>query len=100
MTSRTEGFPLVLIEAMSCGLPCVAYDCPIGPRSIIKDQINGFLIEDNNPDLFAEKLHLLIENEDLRKQMGKTASESVTAYDLKLIMKQWQTLFESLVKRS
>ncbi|WP_016990899.1 glycosyltransferase family 4 protein [Flavobacterium sp. ACAM 123] len=98
MTSRTEGLPMVLIEAMSCGLPCVAYDCPCGPRSSIADNQNGFLIEDGNASLFAEKLILLIESKVLREQMGKVASESGAAYDVESVMKQWQNLFESLAK--
>jgi glycosyltransferase involved in cell wall biosynthesis len=98
MTSRTEGFGLVLIEAMVSGLPCVAYDCPVGPRSIITDQENGFLVEDGNVDLFVEKLNLLIENEDIRKQLGEKAKKSVANYDLDTIMQQWQDLFESVLK--
>lgn len=98
MTSHTEGLPMVLIEAMASGLPCVAYDCPVGPRSIIKDEENGFLIENGNIDLFVEKLSLLIENEDIRKRLGEKAQISVANYDLDAIMKQWQNLFESLLE--
>jgi glycosyltransferase involved in cell wall biosynthesis len=97
MTSRSEAFPMVLLEAMASGVPCLAYDCPSGPRAIIKQGINGFLIEDGNLNSFVEKLKLMIEDENLRLQMGENASKSVTVYDLELIMKKWQNLFESLL---
>lgn len=97
MTSRSEGFPMVLLEAMACGLPCVAYDCPSGPRSIIEDGKNGFLVENGNIDSFVEKLEQLIEDENLRIQMGKNANESVRKYDVETIMQQWKSLFESLL---
>jgi glycosyltransferase involved in cell wall biosynthesis len=99
MTSRTEGFGLVLMEAMALGLPVVAYDCPVGPRSIIINNENGFLIEDGNIDSFVQKIELLIEDEELRIQMGKNAQESVKIYDLDSIMQQWKSLFENLAKR-
>ncbi|MBW4361662.1 glycosyltransferase family 4 protein [Flavobacterium taihuense] len=98
MTSRSEGFPMVLLEAMASGLPCIAYDCPTGPRAIINEEENGFLIEDGNVDSFVQKLKLLIEDENLRMQMGKKAKESVKNYDFESIMQQWKSLFESLVK--
>ncbi|MWB96518.1 glycosyltransferase [Flavobacterium sp. GA093] len=98
MTSRNEALPMVLIEAMACGLPCIAYDCPVGPKAIIKDNENGFLIEDGNQNSFAEKLNLLIEDENLRIKMSQNAKSSVAKYDLDAIMKQWKNLFESIVK--
>jgi glycosyltransferase involved in cell wall biosynthesis len=97
MTSRSEGFPMVLLEAMASGLPCVAYDCPSGPRAIIEDGKNGFLVEDGNVNFFVEKLEQLIEDENLRIQMGKNANESVRKYDIETIMQQWKSLFESLL---
>ncbi|PWA08451.1 glycosyltransferase family 4 protein [Flavobacterium laiguense] len=99
MTSRSEGFPMVLLEAMASGLPCVAYDCPCGPRAIIDEGKNGFLIEDGNVDSFVQKLELLIEDENLRIQMAVNAQENVKKYDLESTMQQWKSLFESLVKQ-
>ncbi len=97
MTSRTEAFGMVLIEAMASGVPCIAYDCPSGPRTIIEEGINGFLIEDGNVDLFVQKLELLIEDEDLRMQIGSTAQESVKKYQIDVIMNEWQSLFQEVL---
>lgn len=99
MTSRSEGFPMVLLEAMALGLPCVAYDCPIGPRSIIINNENGFLVEDGNMDSFVQKVELLIKDEILRIEMGKNAKKSISKYDLETIMQQWKSLFEELIKK-
>lgn len=97
MTSRSEAFGMVLIEAMDCGLPCIAYDCPIGPGQIIENNGNGFLIEDNNIDLFVEKVVLLIEDKNLRLELGKKANESVRKYNVDEIMKKWNELFNKLL---
>ena len=96
MTSRYEGFGMVLIEAMALGLPVVAYDCPCGPRSIITDNKNGFLIENGNMDSFFEKIELLIEDENFRVQMGNEAQKSSKAYQIDTIMLKWKSLFEEL----
>lgn len=98
MTSRTEGMGLVLLEAMASGLPCIAYDCPIGPRSIISDGVNGFLVEDGNVQAFVQKLELLIEEVSLRKKLGENAFESVSKYDLDTIMWQWKAMLEKLIE--
>lgn len=99
MTSRTEGFGMVLIEAMAMGLPSIAYDCPCGPRAIIQNNENGFLVENGNLDSFVQKLQLLIEDENLRFQMGNNAQESAKKYDIDSIMRQWKSLFEELAKK-
>ncbi|MBJ2125525.1 glycosyltransferase [Flavobacterium sp. IB48] len=98
MTSRNEALPMVLIEAMAIGLPCVAYDCPVGPKAIIRNNENGFLIDEDDETSFIEKLSLLIEDEMLRKKMGVKAQESVQKYDMDIIMQQWKNFFEEIVK--
>lgn len=97
MSSRSEGFPMVLLEAMSCGLPCIAYDCPCGPRAIINNNENGFLIEDGNLDSFVEKIELLINDNELRMQMGDNARKTIDKYNLEIIMQQWELLCKTVV---
>jgi glycosyltransferase involved in cell wall biosynthesis len=94
MTSRFEGFGMVLIEAMASGLPCIAYDCPCGPRAIIENNDNGFLIEDGNENQFIQKLENLIENENLRIDMGNKAKTSVKKYEIEAIMDQWNSVLK------
>lgn len=96
MTSRTEGFPMVLLEAMAFGLPCIAYDCPIGPRAIIESEKNGFLIPDKNIELFVEKLSFLIENEEERLRIGTNAKEITKKFSTVEIMQKWKCFLENL----
>lgn len=100
MTSRSEGFPMVLLEAMSYGLPIVAYDCPIGPRSIIANGKNGFLIPEEDSAAFAQKMSDLITDDELRKKMGTKGKEMVKEYDVDAIMLKWESLFISVLSKS
>lgn len=98
MTSRYEGFPMVLLEAMACGLPCIAYDCPCGPRAIIDEGENGFLIDDNAIALFVTKLNFLIKDESVRKAIGEKAKLSSEKYHIDAIMETWHQLFIAIKK--
>ncbi len=93
MTSRYEGLPMVLLEAQTMGLPIVSYACKCGPRDIIKDGINGFLIEPYNEHLFIERLTCLMADEDLRISMGAKAKENSKSYQMDKIMPMWINLF-------
>jgi glycosyltransferase involved in cell wall biosynthesis len=93
MTSRYEGFGMVLIEAMASGLPCIAYDCPCGPRAIINTNENGILIENGNENDFVEAINLLIENKNKRFEMGIMAKKSSEKYNIETIMQKWNALF-------
>lgn len=97
MTSLFEPFGLVMPEAMSCGLPVISYDVPYGPASIITDGKDGFLIKDNDRKAFADKMALLMNNLELRQQMGKQAIISSQRYSAVNIMPMWKDLFKELV---
>ena len=100
LTSIYESFGLVMPEAMSCGLPVVAFDCPSGPANIITDGVDGYLIKGRDVNLFADKLCQLIASPDLRRSMGNAAIQSSQRYSADRIMAQWMSLFKELLKPS
>lgn len=97
LTSHFEGFPLVLLESIRHGLPCVAFNCPFGPASIIKDGICGYLIEDNDIEQYAHKLSLLMNNENTWNSLSKGAVERAEDFSVDTVMNHWKLLFENLV---
>lgn len=96
LTSLYEPFGLVLPEAMSCGIPVIAFDCPYGPREIIEDGVDGFIVGNRDIHQFAEKVCLLMGNQDLRVKMGRAGVKSSSRFEDKKIMPQWISLFQSL----
>lgn len=98
LSSRYEPFGLVLPEAMSCGLPVVAFNCPYGPADIIEDGVNGYLIEDRNVVKYASRICELIEDKKLRHDIGKAAIHSSMRYSKEQIMPLWKDLFMKIVK--
>lgn len=96
LTSRFEGFGMVLIEAMSCGLPVISFNCPWGPADIISDGEDGYLVEYLNTDEAAQRVCQLIENPFLRKEMGALARQNVQRYERDTVMRQWINLFAKM----
>ena len=97
-TSAYEGFPLFMLESITAGLPLLSYACPCGPRDIIQDGVNGFVVEMKDKDAFADRLRVLIENADLRKKMGVNARETADLYTPSRVMERWHSLFTSLLE--
>lgn len=97
LPSRYESFGLVLIEAMSCGIPCVAFDCPYGPSDIIHDGKDGLLVRYPDVNDLAEKMCWMIEHRNERIVMGKTARKNVKRYLPERVMTLWDDFYKSLI---
>ena len=94
MTSFTESFGIVLIEAMSHGLPCIAFSSAEGAREIINSGENGYLIKNRNYEMMIKKISDLIENPEERKKIGKNARKSIKKYTSDVVGEEWLTLIE------
>lgn len=97
LSSRFEGFGMVIIEAMAYGLPVVSFDCPYGPGDIIDNGHDGYLIPSGNTVLFAEKLQALMKSKDLRCQFGNNGKASVHRYKTEKIVRIWDDMFTDLI---
>ena len=97
LSSRFEGFGMVMVEAMACGLPVVAFDCPWGPRSIITDGVDGLLADNGNPTDLSRQLLRLMTDESLRLSMSCAAAVNIRRFSISRIAAQWQSLFETVV---
>lgn len=97
MSSNFEGFPMVLLEASHIGLPCISFDCNYGPNELIQNNYDGFIVEQNNIELLAYKISLLIEDEELRHSFSERTILKMENFRLEKIIGQWKNLFQELV---
>ena len=94
MTSYTEALPFVLLEAISVGLPVLAYDVRVGPKAIIDDGMNGYLIPDNDERKYLQCLENLLKDERLRGQMSAAAIKKAQTFSKESVLKKWISILE------
>ncbi len=99
LSSRFEGFGMVLVEAMACGLPVVSFNCKSGPSEIVSDGESGFLVPVGDVEGLAEKLSLLMASQEERARVGRNAFYLSSKYDITEVSKLWIGLFDALMAK-
>ncbi|HEX2314098.1 MAG TPA: glycosyltransferase, partial [Thermomonospora sp.] len=98
LSSRFEGFGMVVVEALNCGLPVVSFDCPTGPRELIRDGENGLLVPPEDPAALAAALCRLIRDRGLRRRLGSAAVSTAAEYGPEPVRRRWEALFAELLQ--
>ena len=96
MSSRREGFPMVLLEAMAVGLPVVSFDCPTGPRDIVREGVDGHVVRNGDREALAAAMSALMGDDERRRAYGAAAVEGAARYELGTIARRWEELFDEL----
>ena len=97
-SSRFEGFGMVLIEAMACGLPVVSFDCPCGPKDIVSHDEDGLLVPSGDIDKLADAMECILYDENMRNRYALAAAKNVQRFILKEVAKRWQILFDDIIE--
>lgn len=100
MTSHNEGWGLVLLEGMACGLPAVAFDIECGPSDMIEDGRNGYLVADGDCAALAERICTIVENDNLRHELGSAAYETARQFTAERVIGMWEELFQCIQAES
>jgi len=99
LTSRYEGFPNALLEAMACGCAVIATDCPSAPAEIINNDINGLLVPAEDVTALSNAMQKIIDDESLRQRLGVQALKVKTTFSQETIMAKWDALIENISKK-
>ncbi len=99
LSSRAEGYPMALLEAMSCGLGVVSFDCPTGPREIITHGVDGLLVPNGDTDALADAIIAMIEDPDERRRLGAAALETARRRSEATVASRWEELFSDHLAR-
>jgi GalNAc-alpha-(1->4)-GalNAc-alpha-(1->3)-diNAcBac-PP-undecaprenol alpha-1,4-N-acetyl-D-galactosaminyltransferase len=97
LSSRWEGFPNALLEAMACGVPAVSFDCDSGPSEIIRDRVDGLLVPPDDVSALASALDHLMDDAALRREMGDRAREVVTRFSCARFFAQWDNVVRGVL---
>ncbi len=96
MTSRSEGLPMVLLEAMGVGLPVVAYDCPTGPRDVITDGVDGYVVPNGDEQALEARMLELMDDREKRERLAEAARRTAANYEVARLAERWEALFDEL----